>query len=448
MGKIALHKKIIGYVNILIILMLVLAVYVSTIIFFGNSSIQNTKFARVQLANLVYAAENDTLDNFSNYEYAVLNLNGTVIKSNTADYPFGNTIDLHTLSKADGVYKKGDKDIFTSPIIQNEKQTGNLIVLYSEDHIIDDKQILLLIPITVVIFIAMFFAYKLIRQLKKDVFAPIFALHNVTNEIMKSNYDIKLTYDYDSEIGKLCHDFEILRDELKSINIREKQLSENEKLLLACISHDLKTPLAAISGYVEGIRDGIVKDSEGIKRYTGIIMNKIKLLSKLIDDILEHSKAELNEFSIETEEVYSKNFFEEAFNDLSIDVIQNGLTFEIAEIPNVIIKIDKMRIFQVLQNIISNSLKYTVNGGISVDFAVYDNELVISIKDSGKGIAATDIPFVFDKFYRGEKARTMNAAGSGLGLNISRYIVNKHGGKIECDSILDKGTTISFSLPI
>jgi signal transduction histidine kinase len=240
-----------------------------------------------------------------------------------------------------------------------------------------------------------------------------------------------------------------MRDELEAGARREKHMLDNEKLLLACISHDLKTPLAAISGYAEEIRDGFADSQEKINRYVGLVLKKVQVLSKLIDDILDHSKAELHEFSIEKQEIYSKNYFSDVLGDISLDLAHSGIIFKVAEIPNVLLEIDRKRILQVLQNIISNSLKYTKKGGfIEVSFTLSEKEFIVSIKDNGDGIAAGDLPFVFDKFYRGEKARTQNIPGSGLGLNIAKYIVENHGGRIECDSVLYAGTTMGFSLPI
>ena len=116
--------------------------------------------------------------------------------------------------------------------------------------------------------------------------------------------------------------------------------------------------------------------------------------------------------------------------------------------------IDPDRIAPAGQNIVSNSVKYGGNHlQIEVEFEILEQEkerkiLIVSIRDNGKGIEATDLPFVFDLFYRGNKARTQNIPGSGMGLNIAKYIVEKHGGNMECDSIVGLGTTVSFSIPI
>ncbi|HKL99377.1 MAG TPA: HAMP domain-containing sensor histidine kinase, partial [Mobilitalea sp.] len=238
-----------------------------------------------------------------------------------------------------------------------------------------------------------------------------------------------------------------LRSELKFTTEKEKILREKEKLLLAYISHDLRTPIASISGYVEGIHANIVT-GDRVQEYTGIILKKIHMLNSLIDDILEHSKARLHEFEIRRQECYSKKYFEDMMIEAKQDIEKKGLAFSYSQIPEVIINIDEKRIRQVMQNLLGNAMKFTESGEINVDYRVDNNYMLITVRDTGIGIAAIDIPMVFNEFYRGEKARTLNVQGSGLGLSISKYIVEQHGGRIECDSILDQGTALQFSIPI
>ncbi len=132
------------------------------------------------------------------------------------------------------------------------------------------------------------------------------------------------------------------------------------------------------------------------------------------------------------------------------DIQGSGLELKVDEIPDVLLDIAPDRIFQVFQNIIGNSIKYTPKGGfIHIKFEQCRDALAVEITDNGQGIAATDIPFVFDRFYRGEKARTQKEiGGSGLGLSIVRSIIERYGGRVECDSVLGQGTSIRFLLPL
>ncbi len=386
----------------------------------------------------------------------LIDLQGKVLwtKGDT-EYKTGDIFPLRTLSGMNMEVMEKDIYQYISPILIHDTQLYTVIISipaekYKKSEI---TYFPLLFLFAFLLLAAVFLSFRFVALLKNYIFKPINALHKATGNILSGDMETPLTYDYDDETGTLCHDFELMRGQLLNSNDHAKQLKDNEKLLLACISHDLKTPLSSISAYVEGIKEGIVTDEEGIKRYASIVMNKVKILSKLIDDILEHTKTELDEFSIHPEEVYAKSYFTEIFFELTPDILQAGIELQIGEIPDYLLSIDVKRIRQVIYNIISNSIKFTPSGGkIQVSFFTNKREtkeeLVVSIKDTGKGIGASDLPFIFDKFYRGEKARTLNIAGSGLGLNIAKYIVTKHGGYIECDSILEVGTTILFSLPL
>ena len=274
-------------------------------------------------------------------------------------------------------------------------------------------------------------------------------MSRLARDILYGNYETSLPYDSSSEVGKLSHEMELLRDELHDSGIREKKLREDEKILLACISHDLKTPIATMRGCAEGIRDGIVRNENDIKRYAETIVTKSELLTKLINGIIENSRMETSEFTINCQEIYAKDYIKNVLESLAPDIEGGGLSLKVDTVPDVLLSIDPDRIYQVFQNLIGNSIKYTPKGGnIEIEFEQHDHMLFTAVTDNGQGIAAMDIPFVFDKFYRGEKARTQNTAGSGLGLSIVRNIIERHGGKVECDSEPGKKTTIWFSLPL
>jgi signal transduction histidine kinase len=224
-------------------------------------------------------------------------------------------------------------------------------------------------------------------------------------------------------------------------------------MLFASLSHDLKTPLASIYNYAESIRYGVVKEPSDIEKYTDIIIKKSKELTKAIEDILAHVQTQMRQMSIKKEELYTKPFFEKLLVETAVDVTAKGLTLESCylnqEIPNILINADPVRLAQVFQNIIGNSLKYTPSGGrITVSVVAVQNELRVSVEDNGSGIRSEDVPFVFEAFFRGEKSRDPNVSGSGLGLSIAKYIVEEHGGKITCESVFGEGTKIVFSIGI
>ncbi|WP_346895093.1 HAMP domain-containing sensor histidine kinase [Clostridium sp. UBA7503] len=384
------------------------------------------------------------------YDYTVINLKGEVIFSSIDDFNKGEKINLENEIGYDNAFhnRKNGLIRYSTPLVNDEAQKGIIIIDLPQSILKKESKNEKIIPLCILLFFIVILAIMINKFVKVDIIKPIKELHSSAKTILNGSYKCKINYDYHGEVGEFCHDFEAMRGEMIDSKEKEERLKRNEKELLACISHDLKTPLSSISGYVEGIRDGIVNDEDGIKRYSNIILKKSKELSKLIDDILEQSKTELDEMSIERTEIYSDDYFKEVLGDLSIDVATHNMKLDIkGQLPRVLISIDIIRINQVINNIISNSIKYS-RSGEKIEIWVDDeiDKITVNIKDFGSGISIEDIPFVFNKFYRGEKYRNTNISGSGLGLSISKYIVESHGGNIKCSSSLESGTTISFTI--
>ncbi len=448
-----IKKKLSVYVIISAGCMVLLAIYSTLFVlnWYNSTGIDERK-VRVDYNSLVYKVEaaantnSDELASVSEVPFTLVGLDGRVVYTQGMDYAVGQQLNLHTISTVNSSYHE-----YKIPVIHDGEQFGTLLVGFNGDEY--RKPILypiaLFSPILLGLFVMIICIYKLLKVLKQDVFYPIEELHDTTKNIMGGNLASPLTYDFEGQIGSLCHDFELMRCELQQSYLREQEYKEKETLLLASISHDLKTPIANITGYVEGILYDVVEEKEDIKNYARIILNKTNSLNKLIDDILEHSKAHLNQFSIQKEEVYAKEFFAKLLQDIELDAKQKEFEFTYESAPNILLSLDARRIVQVMHNIVENSIKYgKTNGKINTSFSILNDMLIVAVEDNGIGISAGDLPFIFDKFYRGDKARTQGIAGSGLGLNISKYIVEQHGGKIECDSILGVGTKIMFSLNI
>lgn len=450
MGDIIKRKLIIN-TGIAISLFLLMAVYcIFTTIKLNSDKINERQF-RMALNTLVFSLEENPYDNYKNIAnseipFAVIGVDGQIIFQQGTTYIAGSKVDLHGVGSA-------NSNSYRVPLIKDGDQFATLVaecdsLKYGAPY---TSAIVSLIPLMLCLLGVGVCIIRHISIMKHDIFSPVNQIHNATKSILEGNLDLSVNYDYDGQIGTLCHDFEIMRSELSDSFKREKKLREDEKILLASISHDLKTPLASITGHVEGLLLDVVTEEDDIKRYAQIIMNKATMLNTMIDDIMEHTKSELYQLSIDPEEVYSAIYFKELIKDLSQDASQRRIAVICSDIPNVIIKLDKKRISEVMQNLFANSIKYgKINGKIEVIFSLEQadsNKFIVSVKDNGTGIAAADLPFIFNKFFRGDKSRTQSIPGSGLGLCISKYIVEQHGGKIECDSILNVGTEMTFFLP-
>lgn len=378
--------------------------------------------------------------------YCIFDTTGLVVHTTMEEFKKGKKEELTAI---------GSSRRYMAPIINENQIKGMLLV--DSTPIRKAKLLELFIREIVIALVLLFLIYvirmKGRRMMKRDIWEPIREIHDSTKKMLNGNYEIGIRYDYSGEIGTLCHDFEKMRDEIRERELREQQAAEKERGLYASISHDLKTPIAIIIGYLEQILYGVATTKEQILSNVEHALTKAKLLNKLTEDILEHSKAQMNQMSINMQELYADEYFDELLYEYSQEARHQKYQLTYDKPPRVLIAIDPDRIGQVMQNIVGNAVKYGGdNPKISISFDTMETEaehkiLIVSIQDNGKGIEATDLPFIFDLFYRGNKARTQSIPGSGLGLNISKYIVEKHGGTIECDSIVGVGTTVTFSIP-
>lgn len=288
-------------------------------------------------------------------------------------------------------------------------------------------------------------------SISRSILVPLKELNNATASIAQGDLDFSIKYNRNNELGRFCRAFETMRDELK-ISIEGHMASEKQrKEMIGVISHDLRTPISSIKGYVEALQDGMAKDDAQFNRYLEVIQDKTDRLDNLIEDLFQFTQMDMNNFNMNYEIVNSSVMIEDILYSASMDWEDSDIEI-IGEtpFPSVQLKVDVKRIEQVMDNIIQNASRYVGSHGIIKVSAIEEGEgngLVISVKDNGIGIDENDLPHIFELFYRGEKSRSRNYGGSGLGLAICKHIIDNHGGKIWAESSPGNGTTISFSLP-
>ncbi|HEY8893087.1 MAG TPA: HAMP domain-containing sensor histidine kinase [Clostridium sp.] len=445
-----------------IVLVAFVIIYSTNLIYNKNSFYPTVNRGRILTSSIKTSLEKVLVNNNSksplktDFPYAVVDLKGKVLYSTISTYKKDALTNLNEFMEYDNKSSLQQVGLvkYTTPLIINSAQVGTAIFLIPKENFLTASSRLVtfinILPIIISLFaisVLMIFIYIF---LKKDILLPLASLNESARRILNGDFSYQIDYDYDTEMGLFCHDFEAMRDELKVSKQKEISIKVSEKELLACLSHDIKTPLTAIHGYVSGIKDGIVKDKVGIDKYCTIILNRVKMLSKLLEDILQHSKAELNKMDISLVEFYCGDFFKDILDDLSVEITSKKIHFISPDkIPNLLINGDKKRLSQVMYNLVSNSIKYSrEDATISIYFENTCSYLNVFIKDTGIGISSADIPYIFNKFYRAEKCRNQNIPGSGLGLSISKYIVEAHGGFIKCVESSFNGTIICFGLPI
>jgi len=228
-----------------------------------------------------------------------------------------------------------------------------------------------------------------------------------------------------------------------------KKLERLRSEFVSNVSHELKTPLTSIKGFVETLKEGALKDPAHAQRFLDIILKHTKRLEDLVNDILNLSAIESKEFKLNKEAVppghilkavlsFYRNQLESKRQQFSTDIPVN--------IPNIIVDVKKIE--QVFSNLLDNAIKYTpAEGKISITAKTEGKFVRVDVTDSGIGIAQDDLPRLFERFYRVNKDRSREMGGTGLGLAIVKHIVQAHGGRIEVQSLPGKGSTFSVFLP-
>ena len=269
-------------------------------------------------------------------------------------------------------------------------------------------------------------------------------------QLCEGNLDFVLEVDGDDEFSELCRDFEEMRKRLKE-SAEEKVLMDKEnKELISNISHDLKTPITAVKGYVEGIMDGVADTPEKIDRYVKTIYNKTNEMDHLINELTFYSKIDTNRIPYTFSKLNVEDYFSDCAEEVGLELETRGIELVYANYveDNVQVIADGEQIRRVIHNIISNAIKYMdkPKGIIQIRIKDVGDFIQVEIEDNGKGIAAKDLPSIFDRFYRTDVSRNSSKGGSGIGLSIVKKILEDHGGKVWATSRLGIGTIMYFVL--
>ncbi|RAV16393.1 sensor histidine kinase [Paenibacillus contaminans] len=286
--------------------------------------------------------------------------------------------------------------------------------------------------------------------MSRSIIRPLNGLRHAVKQIKEGNLDFQVEVSGKDEIGQLGVAFEEMRAQLKSSIETQLQYEENRKELVTNISHDLKTPITAIKGYVEGIQDGIADTPEKMKKYINTIYAKSVEMDRLIDELFLYSKLDLKRLPFAFERVDMADFLQDCSEDLRFDLEKTGFRFrsEIALQPGTWVSLDRDKFIRVIHNVIRNCVNYMDKDDkrIALQASETDGAVLIRISDNGPGIDAAALPHIFDRFYRAEQSRNSETGGSGLGLAIVKQIIEGHGGEIWAESAEGEGTTIFMAL--
>lgn len=301
----------------------------------------------------------------------------------------------------------------------------------------------------VILAILLIIMTPLIVILTNDIIKPLRKLEEGVHQIKEGNLDFELKTKSKNEIGRVITTFDRMRSELKLAIDKQVGIEENRKELISSITHDLKTPITAIKGHVEGILDGVADTPEKLQKYLRIIHRKSVDMDRLIDDLFLFSKLDLNRLPFEMKSVDLGPFLLDIVSDLKMEWESDHQTITV-NLPkeNMPVMMDLLQMRRVIMNILQNGIKYMDKEIKHLDMTVvnFESEVQIRISDNGIGIDASHLEHVFDRFYRVDQSRNLETGGTGLGLAIAKQIVKQHHGQLVATSVLGEGTTMIITL--
>lgn len=309
----------------------------------------------------------------------------------------------------------------------------------------------LLIDMFVAIIVILIFTSLMLTQwIHKGVFEPINELNVAMRKIKEGNFDYVLETDAKGEIGDLYRNYEDMRLRLKESTEENTQHEKQNKELVSNISHDLKTPITAIKGYVEGIMDGVADTPEKMDKYIKTIYNKAIDMDRLINELTTYSGIDNNRIPYNFHRINVADYFGDCVEEVGLDLEQRGIKLNYSNLvsPDTVVIADPEQMKKVINNIISNSVKYMDKPNGHIDIRILDevDAIRVEIEDNGKGIAQKDLQKIFERFYRTDASRNSAQGGSGIGLSIVKKIIENHGGYVWATAKEGEGTCMHFVL--
>ncbi|HKM23016.1 MAG: HAMP domain-containing protein [Clostridia bacterium] len=384
-----------------------------------------------------------------------------IIRIGNENYYIGNEDDFSTVASLLPKYENGEfgsaGDFYFGDIQRLLKKIdftsadgdqGSVLIITKVTSLMPNSFILNVIMVITLILILT--SVLMTSWTYRSIVIPVNKLNKAMQNIADGNLDFTIEADSDDEIGHLCRDFEEMRKRLKESTESKVQYDTENRELVSNISHDLKTPITAIKGYVEGIMDGVADTPEKMDKYIKTIYNKANEMDRLINELTLYSRIDTNRIPYNFHRINVDEYFRDCVEEVGMELEDKNITLHYMNYLDKDVRIiaDPEQLRRVINNIIGNSVKYIdkPRGIVNIHIIDIGDAIQVEIEDNGKGIATKDLPSIFERFYRTDASRNSSQGGSGIGLSIVKKIIEDHGGYIWATSKEGIGTTIHFCL--
>jgi len=439
-----------------------------------NSPSKELNEAFVKLQDFITDTDGDLLLESSEYRTAFLNTAGEcgfhIRATQNADILFSN-FDSNDTTLIENFGINLEQQIQGFPVITHyigastftcAVPTGNepvyITALYSEgstgfgvhgkDFTLSALQpftIILLISVIVIIIVNVVLSSRMVVK----IMVPVNKLLNGAERIKQGDLSENIHYSGNDELSEVCDSFNEMQDRLRD-NINKNIIYEQSRReMVAGISHDLRTPLTSIKSYVKGLKDGVAQTEEKRQSYLDVIYLKTGEMESLIENLFQFAKLENGSIPFHFQRVCLNHYLTTYLDTHNDDYKMRGASLVFHDTPQKLMsKVDGNQMGKVFENIMENSIKYAVDDQVTITVSLQasNESAVIRVKDNGPGVPVECLPKLFESFYRVDDARSNSTDGSGLGLSIAKYVIEKHGGKIYAEN--DNGLAIIIELPV
>jgi two-component system sensor histidine kinase BaeS len=364
--------------------------------------------------------------------FTVANQDGQVILAGT-QYPLGTQLDSETLTNAVPVEVSGQAVGYV--LFSEQPQRVSTVAGSLEANFLASMRRAVIWGALAAVLLAFVLGLILARTISR----PLRELTGATQRMAAGELGIQVPVRTQDEVGELAASFNHMSSDLA-------QATQSRRQLTADIAHDLRTPLSVILGYTEALSDGKLT---GAPETYDVMHNEAQHLSHLVDDLRLLSLADTGELPLNRRPVAPQDLLERTAAAHQPQASKKEIELQVDAAPALPeIEVDPERMAQVLNNLVSNAIRHTPRDGrVTLSAAQQNGDILLSVTDTGSGISDDDLPYIFNRFYRGDQARRQNGE-SGLGLAIARSIVHAHGGTISADSAIGTGSTFTVTLPI
>ncbi|WP_099469593.1 sensor histidine kinase [Konateibacter massiliensis] len=329
-------------------------------------------------------------------------------------------------------------------------EEGTIYIITSlNENIINLRKMFVLLT-NILLAVLMISIVCIAANLYRSIIRPIIQIKDASEYIKEGNLDFEIKVKSVKEIENFANDYNELRSRLKEQAEEKVKYDSESRELISNISHDLKTPITAVKGYVEGIIDGVADTPEKMDRYIKTIYNKANEMDRLINELTFYSKIDTNRIPYTFTKINVEHYFNDCIEEIVLDLESKNIELNFANYTpaDTLIIADAEQMRRVINNIVGNSIKYLDKPKGFINIRIRDDGefIEVEIEDNGKGIGESDLPFIFDRFYRTDASRNSAKGGSGIGLSIVKKIIEDHGGEIWVTSKELTGTAMYFKL--